>query len=191
MYVGNHGTYSSLGTVLQAAKMLETDPAIRIVLVGGGDQKPMLQDMARDLGLTNTTFVDSVPKRAVPSYLERADLGLIPYQDMPLFAGALPNKTFDYMAAGRPLLAAAPVGELTGLVDRARCGWNVAPEDPTAMAAAIRDIAAQRDDARGRGAAGREYALAEYDRQVLAARFVRLVDDLAASPRTGRRRRAS
>lgn len=190
MYVGNHGTYSSLGTVLQAAKMLEDDPSIRVVLVGGGDQKPILQEMAGDLGLTNTTFVDSVPKREVPSYLERADLGLIPYQDMPLFAGALPNKTFDYMAAGRPLLAAAPVGELTGLIDRAHCGWNVAPEDPTAMAAAIRDIAAQRDEARVRGAAGREYALAEYDRQVLAARFVRLVDDLAASPRTGRRRRA-
>jgi len=191
MYVGNHGTYSSLGTVLQAAKMLEDDPSIRVVLVGGGDQKPMLQEMAEDLSLTNTTFVDSVPKREVPSYLERADLGLIPYQDMPLFAGALPNKTFDYMAAGRPLLAAAPVGELTGLIDRAHCGWNVAPEDPTAMAAAIRDIAAQRDEARVRGAAGREYALAEYDRQVLAARFVRLVDDLAASPRAGRRRRAT
>jgi hypothetical protein len=58
------------------------------------------------------------------------------------------------------------------------------------MAAAIRDIAARRDEARVRGAAGREYALAQYDRQVLAARFVRLVDDLAASPRAGRRRRA-
>ena len=187
MYVGNHGTYSSLGTVLQAAKMLEDDPAIQVVLVGGGDQKPMLQEMARDLGLVNTTFVDSVPKREVPAYLERADLGLIPYQDMPLFAGALPNKTFDYMAAKRPLLAAAPVGELTGLIDRAHCGWNVAPEDPTAMAAAIRDIAAQRDEAGVRGAAGHEYALAEYDRQVLAARFVRLVDDLAASPRKRRK----
>ena len=190
MYVGNHGTYSSLGTVLQAAKMLEDDPAIRVVMVGGGDQKPMLQEMARDLELTNTTFVDSVPKREVPSYLERADLGLIPYQDMPLFAGALPNKTFDYMAAGRPLLAAAPVGELTGLVDRAHCGWNVAPEDPSAMAATIRQIATQRDEARTRGAAGREYALAEYDRQVLAARFVRLVDDLAASPRKRRIRKS-
>ncbi len=191
MYVGNHGTYSSLGTVLRAAKMLEDDPSIRVVLVGGGDQKPMLQEMARDLALGNTTFVDPVPKRAVPSYLERADLGLIPYQDMPLFAGALPNKTFDYMAAARPLLVAAPVGELTGLVDRAGCGWNVPPEDPAAMAAAIRDVAAHRDEARRRGLAGREYALAEYDRRVLAARFVRLVDDLAAWPGPrGKRRHA-
>ncbi len=171
--------------------MLEDDPSIRVVLVGGGDQKPMLQEMARDLALGNTTFVDSVPKRAVPSYLERADLGLIPYQDMPLFAGALPNKTFDYMAAARPLLVAAPVGELTGLVDRADCGWNVPPEDPAAMAAAIRNVAAHRDEARRRGLAGREYALAEYDRRVLAARFVRLVDELAAWPGPrGKRRHA-
>ena len=46
-----------------------------------------------------------------------------------------------------------------------------------------------RDEARARGIAGRDYALAEYDRRVLAARFVRLVDDLAATPRARGRRR--
>ena len=65
----------------------------------------------------------------------------------------------------------------------------MAPEDPAAMAAAIRDAAANRATGLARGARGREYALAEYDRAVLAARFVRLVDDLAASPRARRRRR--
>ena len=183
MFVGAHGTYSSLETVLGAADLLRDDPGIRVVLVGGGDRKPALVQQAADMGLSNVTFVDPVPKRQVPAFLERAQLCLLPYQDRELFAGALPNKVFDYLAAARPILASAPVGELTRLVDRAGCGWNVAPEDPAAMAAAIRAAAADRPAAAARGDAGRQYALQHYDRARLAQRFVDLVDDLAAGAR--------
>lgn len=183
MFVGAHGTYSSLETVLGAADLLRDDPGIRVVLVGGGDRKPALVEQAAAMGLANVTFVDPVPKRQVPAYLERAQLCLLPYQDRELFAGALPNKVFDYLAAARPILASAPVGELTRLVDRAGCGWNVAPEDPAAMAAAIRAAAGDRPAAAARGAAGRQYALQHYDRARLAERFVGLVDDLAAGAR--------
>ncbi len=187
MFVGAHGTYSSLETVLGAADRLKDDPRIQVVLVGGGDRKPALEQQAGDMGLANVTFIDPVPKRQVPAYLARAGLCLLPYQDRELFAGALPNKVFDYLAAGRPILASAPVGELTRLVDAAGCGWNVAPEDPAAMATAIREAAADPAGARRRGEQGREYALAHYDRRALAARFVSLVDDLAVGSR-GRRR---
>lgn len=183
MFVGAHGTYSSLETVLQAAGLLREEPGIQVVLVGGGDRKPALQEQAREVGLANVAFIDPVPKRQVPAYLGRADLCLLPYQDRELFAGALPNKVFDYLAAARPILASAPPGELTQLVDRAGCGWSVPPEDPMAMANAIRRAAANRADARARGEMGREYALEHYDRRALAARFVSLVDDLVAGGR--------
>jgi glycosyltransferase involved in cell wall biosynthesis len=186
MFIGAHGTYSSLGTVLEAAHLLRDDPRIRVVLVGGGDQKAALVAQAGQRGLPNVAFIDPVPKRQVPAFLDRADLCLLPYQDRELFAGALPNKVFDYLAAARPILASAPVGELTRLVDASGCGWSVPPEDPAAMAAAIRGAAADTGDARERGARGREYALAHYDRRALAARFVALVDGLAAGARRRR-----
>jgi len=189
MYVGAHGTYSSLGTVLEAAHLLRDDPRIHVVLVGGGDQKPALMDEAARRGLANVAFVDPVPKRQVPAFLARADVCLLPYQDRALFAGALPNKIFDYLAAARPILAAAPQGEVTRLVHTAGCGWAVPPEDPLAMAQAIRAAAANPSATRSLGVAGREYALTEYDRRVLAARFTGLVDELAATPRRTARRR--
>jgi glycosyltransferase involved in cell wall biosynthesis len=179
MYVGAHGTYSSLETVLDAAAALADDPGIRLVLVGSGDQKARLVEDAGRRGLANVTFVDAVPKRQVPGWLARADLCLLPYQDRELFAGALPNKAFDYMGAGRPILAAAPPGELTRLVERAGCGVSVPPEDGRALAGAVRRLAADRDAARAMGACGREYALAHYDRRTLAARFVATVESLA------------
>jgi glycosyltransferase involved in cell wall biosynthesis len=179
MYVGAHGTYSSLETVLDAAARLEDAPGVRLVLVGNGDRKPALVAEARRRGLANVAFVDPVPKREVPSWLARADACLLPYQDRPLFAGALPNKAFDYLGAGRPIVAAAPPGELTRLVERARCGIAVPPEDGAALAGAIRTLAADREAARRMGEAGRRHALEHYDRAALAARFVATVESLA------------
>lgn len=178
MYVGAHGTYSSLDTVLQAADLLRDRPDIQVLLVGDGDQKARLQELAAGLDLPNVRFVDAVPKREVPGWLARADIALLPYQDRELFAGALPNKVFDYLAASRPILAAAPEGELTRLVRSADCGVCVPPERPEAMAAAIRELA-DRADRDALGARGHQVALRDYDRRTLAARFVATVESAA------------
>lgn len=179
MYVGAHGTYSSLDTVLDAAERLRDLPRARVVLVGGGDRKDALVGRARERGLDNVVFVDPVPKREVPSWLARADVCLLPYQDNPLFAGALPNKAFDYLGAARPIVAAAPAGELTRMIGAAGCGLAVPPEDGAALADAIRRLAADPEGARRMGEAGRAHALAEYNRATLAARFVAVVESLA------------
>jgi len=178
MYVGAHGTYSSLETVLDAADHLRGDD-VRLVLVGGGDRKPALVEEAGRRHLDNVAFVDPVPKREVPGWLARADACLLPYQDNALFAGALPNKAFDYLGAARPIVAAAPRGELTRMVERAACGVAVPPEDGAAMAGAIRALAADRAAARRMGESGRRYALEHYDRAALAARFVATVESIA------------
>jgi glycosyltransferase involved in cell wall biosynthesis len=179
MYVGAHGTYSSLETVLDAADELRDAPEVRLVLVGNGDRKPALVDAARRRGLANVAFVDPVPKREVPSWLARADACVLPYQDNPLFAGALPNKAFDYLGAARPIVASAPAGELTRMVERAGCGLAVPPEDGPALAGALRRLASDREGARRMGESGRRYALDHYDRAALAARFVATVESLA------------
>jgi len=176
MYVGAHGTYSSLETVLDAADRLRGRPEMAFVLVGGGDRKPALVEEARRRGLSNVSFVDPVPKREVPSWLSRADVCVLPYQDRELFAGALPNKTFDYMGAGRPIVAAVRPGEVSRLLATAGCGVTVPPENGAAMAQAIAEMAADRDSARRMGAAGASYVQQHYDRAALAKRFVQVVE---------------
>lgn len=179
MYVGAHGTYSSLGTLLDAAEHLRDTPDARIVLVGSGDQKAGLVEDAGRRGLDNVVFIDPVPKREVPSWLARADMCILPYEDRELFAGALPNKIFDYLGAARPIIASAPEGEVTAVVRAADCGLCTAPEDGAALAGAIRELAADPDRRRAMGDRGREHALAHYDRRALARRFVATVESVA------------
>ena len=181
MYVGAHGTYSSLETVLDAADRLRDDPDTRIVLVGGGDRKPALVEEARSRGLAERRRSwTRCPSARCPSWLARADACLLPYQDNPLFAGALPNKAFDYLGAARPIIASAPAGELTRMVERAGCGVAVPPEDGAALAE--RDPRARRRPRGGapdgRAAAARTpWSTTTGPR--LAARFVAVVESVA------------
>jgi colanic acid biosynthesis glycosyl transferase WcaI len=179
MFVGQHGTYSALPTLLDAAERLRSDPGLRIVLVGDGDRKAGLVEEARRRGLDNVTFVDPVPKAAVPSWLAAADACLLTYQDSELFAGALPNKIFDYMNAGRPIIASVPRGEASRAVEAAGCGIVAPPEDGAAVADAVRTLAADREAARRMGEAGRAYARERYDRRELTRRFVSVVESAA------------
>ena len=128
---------------------------------------------------TGHAFADPVPKHDVPGWLARADVCLLPYQDIPLFAGALPNKTFDYLGAGRPVIAAVPRGELSTLIEDAACGIAIAPEDPAAMADAVVALADAPERGRVLGRAGREYVVRHYDRAALADRFVAVIESLA------------
>jgi glycosyltransferase involved in cell wall biosynthesis len=178
MFVGQHGTYSSLFTVLEAAVRLSSDPRIHIALIGDGDRKAELMARAVELGLTNVSFAGPIPKRDVPSWLARADACLLTYQDAPLFGGAMPNKLFDYMGAGRPILAAVPDGEAARAVRAANCGIVTPAEDPDALAAALLRLAGDRQRARAMGAAGSEYVQTHYNRRELAARFVHVVESL-------------
>ena len=110
MYVGAHGTYSSLETVLDAAAACATPPTCGSCWWATGTASRRLVESARRRGLDNVAFVDPVPKREVPAWLARADACVLPYQDEAVFAGALPNKAFDYLGAGRPIVASAPAG---------------------------------------------------------------------------------
>jgi glycosyltransferase involved in cell wall biosynthesis len=178
MFVGQHGTYSALVTVLEAASLLRSDRQIHIALVGDGDRKADLIERAAQLELTNVSFSGPIPKRDVPSWLARADACLLTYQDAPLFGGALPNKLFDYMGAGRPIVAAVPAGEAARAVGQAGCGIVTPAEDAPALAAALQTLAGDREAARAMGAAGVAWVHTHHDRRELAARFVQVVESL-------------
>ena len=126
IYTGAHGPANGLDLLLDAAHEVRDLP-IDIVLVGGGVAKPALQRDAERRGLTNVRFLDPVPKEEIPDLLHAADLGLHVLADVELFRdGVSPNKVFDYMAAGLPVLTNCP-GLVSDLVRNAACGVVTPP----------------------------------------------------------------
>jgi glycosyltransferase involved in cell wall biosynthesis len=153
-FVGTLGRANVLETLIDAARML--DPrAFQFVVVGHGPEHERLQ--ARAAGAPNVLFAGPVAKDGVPATIELFDACYVGYRRSPLYRfGVSPNKLYDYMAAGRPVLFAADAANQP--VEEADCGRTVPPEDPAALAEAIRSLAACTPGERVRlGANGRAY----------------------------------
>lgn len=126
IYAGAHGPANGLDLLVSAMGEVKDWP-INLVLVGGGVEKKKLQDLAQDLDLNNVTFMDPVPKTEIPDLLAAADVGIHSLADVELFRGGVsPNKLFDYMAAGLPIITNSP-GLCHDLVNEAKCGAGVEP----------------------------------------------------------------
>src|SRR5690606_10829407 len=105
-----------------------------------GAEKDRLQRKARQLGLANVQFLDPIPKTAVPSLLALGDMAYIGWRDSPLYAhGMSPNKLFDYMMAGLPVVHST--SSPYDIVQDAGCGISVPAEDVDGIANALGKLA--------------------------------------------------
>jgi len=178
LYAGAHGMSNDLGVVLEAAKILEgTD--IQFVLLGDGKEKANLQVQAKEMGLKNVTFAASVPKSEMPGALAAADACIAILKPLEEYKTTYPNKVFDYMAAGRPV-ALAIDGVIREVVEAAGCGVFAEPGNPSALADAIRNLAADRGSARQMGLHGRVYLEKQFSRKVIGENLVELLERLAS-----------
>jgi colanic acid biosynthesis glycosyl transferase WcaI len=137
-YVGTHGLTHGLETVLEAAKLLKDEPSIVLMFVGAGADKAHLQQKAREEGISNALFLQHQPKDRMPRLWSVCDLALIPLKNQEIFRTVIPSKLFEAMAMGVPIVMSIPEGEATEVLKRCGAGVDVPPENPGAMAEAIR-----------------------------------------------------
>jgi glycosyltransferase involved in cell wall biosynthesis len=178
LYAGAHGMSNDLGVALEAARLLNDRPEIRIVLLGDGKEKPALQEQARAIGLTNVVFVAPVPKTGMAEALAAADVCFAILKPIPLYGTVYPNKLFDYLAAGRATVLAID-GVARRVIEDAQAGLYAPPGDPQALADAFRRLADDPDLRRQMGRNGRSAVEANFDRDKLAERLVEIMEGMA------------
>jgi glycosyltransferase involved in cell wall biosynthesis len=93
-----------------------------------------------------------------------------------------PNKVFDYMAAGLPVLCAID-GVIRDVVEKGQAGRFVEPGNPEALAEAILRLVADQEGARQMGAAGRRWVCAHYDRKILASNLTAIMESVVDGPK--------
>lgn len=180
VYAGAHGPANGLNLLLDAAaELAATAPDVQIVLVGDGAEKQRLEERVSREGLDRVRFIDPVPKTEIPDLLAAADIGLHCLADVELFRSAVsPNKLYDYMAAGLPVITNTP-GEVATFVEQSTGGVAVAP---LALAAGLETLAALSAEERAAmGARGRRHLEATRSRTAMARRIEALLDRLVPS----------
>ncbi len=136
MFAGNVGAAQSLTTVLEAAEILKNIPNLRWHIVGDGSELSHLQKIAKKKGLSSVIFHGRKPPEQMPEYYAMADAMLVTLTADPFVGLTLPNKVQSYMAAGKPILAAAN-GEIPTVLSEAQCGFCAEAENGTALAEVV------------------------------------------------------
>lgn len=173
IFTGTHGLANGLDAVIKAASELQNrkQQDIKLVLVGNGMKKAALQKRAQELKLSNVIFHDSVDKTKLAGLMSEADIGLQILANVPAFYyGTSPNKFFDYIAAGLPVLNNYP-GWLAELIKQEDAGYTVSPESPIQFADALEKAALNREKLKQMGKNAQALAKREFDRAKLSQKF--------------------
>lgn len=179
VHTGNMGAKQDLDTVISAGLLLGASSRYRFALVGDGSERPRLERLISQTGASNVAIVGIQPEGAYPSLLAASEVCILS-QRANVKDSVVPSKLLSYMAAGRPIIAAAAATSAAAqLIRDAGCGLVIEPEDPKAMASAV--IALCNDPAlRVRlGAAGRSYVTVNFDRAKVLERWWELICDIA------------
>lgn len=168
-FVGTLGMANALEALIGAARLVAHD-GIRFVIVGHGPDAERLRALAA--GLDNVIFTGPVAKADVPATLRTFDACYVGYHRSPLYRfGIAPNKVYDYLAAGRPVILAAEAAN--DVVADAAAGITVPPDDPAALAQCIRSLRTMAPAELTRlGANGRAWVEREHSYRALAQRYL-------------------
>lgn len=166
LHSGNMGLKQGLDVLVAAARL---DPGLRVVLMGEGSQRARLRESAA--GLPNVRFLPPAQDDDFPEVLAAADV-LAVTQRASVLDMSVPSKLTSYFAAGRPVVASvAPGGGTAQEVERSGAGVLVPPEDPRALLAAVRGLAADPAGADTLGARGPAYVREHLSRAAGLARM--------------------
>lgn len=180
-YAGALGAANDIATLLRAADRLRDHQEIRFILVGDGKEKQNLEAQARKMELPNVIFAGAHSKSEMPGILAASDVCVAILQNIPMFKTTYPNKVFDYMAAGRPIVLAID-GVIRDVIEKSGGGIFVPPGDDETLAHSILQLSIDRDKAAAMGAAARRYVMKYFNRNDQAEQFALLLGRVAAMP---------
>ncbi len=169
LYIGAHGISHALETVIDGAD--RAGAGVAVALVGDGARKPDLVEHADTVRPRAVSFHAPVASAEVPDLLRAVDVLIVSLRDIPLFDTFIPSKMFEYLATGLPVIGALR-GEPAEILRRGG-GIVVPPEDPDALAAALRAISPGQ-----RNPQGPAFVAEYYDRSRLADRYAELLGGL-------------
>jgi len=186
VYAGTMGPTQGLDVVLRAAKLIEaSDPRVQIILVGGGIEVERLRALAAEIGTMSVRIMPRMPQSEIGNLLSAADLLLVHRKDEPLFRITVPSNTQFYLAVGKPILMGIR-GDAAGLIERAGAGVVVEPENASALASAVLDLARRPPhELAAMGARGREFYARELSADVGVGRTLAVLDSAVAARKRG------
>jgi colanic acid biosynthesis glycosyl transferase WcaI len=179
LFAGVMGYAQDMTVIVDAAADLRDDPRIVFVLAGDGVRRKDAEATVEARDLRNVCFLPLQPIDKYPALVDAADCCLVTL-DASVATPVVPSKIGGILAQARPIAAALPRGDARDLIEQSGGGVCVEPGDASALAQAIRRLAADSASRRAMGRAGRRYVEEHLSRTKAAGQYTALLDRLQA-----------
>jgi glycosyltransferase involved in cell wall biosynthesis len=174
VYFGSMGIANGMDYILDAAKLLITERKIEFIIIGNGSTKNELMERAIKEEISNLVFINSVPLNALSEMVNLCDISLVTFANIPILATNSPNKFFDSLSAGKPIIVNSP-GWTKDIVERYECGVYANPADPESLAIQIKNLFKNQELVKKMGVNSRILAEKTYDKSILCDQFYKVV----------------
>jgi len=179
VYSGGVGGYYRLDVVVKAVARLDgaIHDEIKLLIVGSGNVSQLIR-LAKKLGLNNNIVYLGVKndRKELAQILSAGDVGIVPYDDNPLWKNSVPAKFYEYCACGLPVVATVYEDSiLAKLINENGIGLTVRPMDKEKLAEAIRNLYENESFRVVAGRKARELVEREFDRNKIAEKFLNLI----------------
>lgn len=179
VFIGAHGIANGLDYVLDSAEHLikKNNKDIKIYFIGDGKEKPRLKKEAEKRKLKNCIFLNPLSKTELAKKMKEVDIGLMILKNVPAFYnGTSPNKFFDYLSSGIPIIVNYP-GWMTRIIRENNCGIYASPKNPEELSSILLKLSKNSDLRLMMGRNSRKLAEKKFSRDKLSNLFVKKIEE--------------
>ncbi|GGH14848.1 glycosyltransferase WbuB [Mucilaginibacter phyllosphaerae] len=177
IHFGSLGLANGANTIVDSAILLNNNPDIDILFVGGGSTKDVLESRCVEAGLTNVHFLGKFPMKIMSEIVNFCDVSIVSFMDLPILYTNSPNKLFDSLSAGKPIIVNS-AGWTKDLVEQNQCGYYVNPNKPQELVDRLLELSRSPQIIADMGTQSRKLAETKLDKSILCKQFCEVVKSL-------------
>ncbi len=175
-YIGTMGLAHKLEILLESAKHFQ-DKNVYFVLIGDGADKEHLENIKKRENIKNVLILDKVLPEEVPGIMQEIDMGFVHLRDIPLMKDAVPSKIYEFMAAGKPILAGVS-GIAKDFIEKQNIGVVFQPENTDSLIKTIENILKNKEQLNKMGENGKRIAFEKFSRENLAKKYIKYIKEI-------------
>lgn len=174
IHFGSLGLANGAETIIESAKLLKDDKSVEFLFMGGGSTEGKLKEECQKYQLTNVKFLGRFPMKETSEIVNMCDVSLVSFKDLPILYTNSPNKLFDSLSAGKPIIVNS-AGWTKQMVEEQGCGIYVNPNEPQELVEKILFLKEHPKVVEGMGRNSRKLAETIYDKSILCKQFVEVI----------------
>src|SRR5690554_4812127 len=174
IHFGSLGEANGIDTIIESASLLK-EQKIQFLFLGAGSTEERLKKVIEQKNIKNVLFHNRTPMELTSAIVNCCDISLVSFKDLPILYTNSPNKLFDSLSAGKPIIVNS-AGWTKDMVEEYNCGYYVNPNQPKELVDKVLYLKNNSDIVKQMGRNSRNLAETVYDKSILCKQFVETVE---------------